>query len=32
MSEKESESLLNDIEEILKIIGSIQKSIRNSNS
>lgn len=32
LSEKESESLLKDIEEILKIIGSIQKTIRNSNS
>ena len=27
LSDKESESLLNDIEEILKIIGSIQKTI-----
>ena len=32
LSDKESESLLNDIEEILKIIGSIQKTIRNINS
>ena len=32
LSEKESESLLKDIDEILKIIGSIQKTIRNSNS
>ena len=32
LSEKESESLLKDIEEILKIIGSIQKTIRNTNS
>ena len=32
LSDKESESLLNDIEEILKIIGSIQKTIRNTNS
>ena len=30
--ENESESLLKDIEEILKIIGSIQKTIRNTNS
>ncbi|MHB0753876.1 four helix bundle protein [Polaribacter sp. M15] len=30
LSEKESASLLTDIEEILKIIGSIQKTIRNS--
>ena len=32
LSNKESESLLKDIEEILKIIGSIQKTIRNTNS
>lgn len=32
LSDKESESLLKDIEEILKIIGSIQKTIRNTNS
>ena len=32
LSDKESESLLNDLEEILKIIGSIQKTVRNSNS
>lgn len=32
LSEKESASLLKDIEEILKIIGSIQKTIRNTNS
>lgn len=32
LSEKETESLLKDIEEILKIIGSIQKTIRNTNS
>ena len=32
LTEKESESLLADIEEILKIIGSIQKTVRNSNS
>lgn len=32
LSEKESKSLLIDIDEILKIIGSIQKTIRNSNS
>lgn len=30
LSDIESESLLTDIEEILKIIGSIQKAIRNS--
>lgn len=30
LSDKESASLLTDIEEILKIIGSIQKTIRNS--
>ncbi len=30
INEKQSESLLNDIEELLKIIGSIQKNIRNS--
>jgi len=30
LTEKEAESLLLDIEEILKIIGSIQKTIRNS--
>ena len=30
LSDKESVSLLADIEEILKIIGSIQKTIRNS--
>jgi four helix bundle protein len=32
LSDKESESLLKDIEEILKIIGSIQKTIRNTKS
>jgi four helix bundle protein len=32
LTEKESESLLTDIEEILKIIGSIQKTVRNTNS
>jgi len=32
LTEKESESLLIDIEEILKIIGSIQKTVRNTNS
>ena len=32
LTEKESESLLADIEEILKIIGSIQKTVRNTNS
>ncbi|WP_435414669.1 four helix bundle protein [Polaribacter aestuariivivens] len=32
LSDKESESLTTDIEEILKIIGSIQKTIRNTNS
>ena len=30
LSKEESENLLSDIEELLKIIGSIQKSIRNS--
>jgi len=30
LSDKESKSLITDIEEILKIIGSIQKTIRNS--
>jgi len=30
LSNKESKSLITDIEEILKIIGSIQKTIRNS--
>tara|TARA_B110000967_G_scaffold210039_1_gene269819 strand:- start:1667 stop:1915 length:249 start_codon:yes stop_codon:yes gene_type:complete len=30
--EKKSESLLIDIEEILKIIRSIQKTVRNTNS
>jgi len=30
LSKEESESLLHQIEELLKIIGSIQKSIRNS--
>ncbi|MGG8495505.1 four helix bundle protein [Tenacibaculum sp. TC6] len=30
LSQKESDLLLDDIEEILKIIGSIQKTIRNS--
>ena len=32
LSDKEAETLLKDIEEILKIIGSIQKTIRNTNS
>ncbi len=32
LSDKESKSLIEDIEEILKIIGSIQKTIRNTNS
>lgn len=32
LSEKESASLITDIEEILKIIGSIQKTIRSTNS
>ncbi|ARV06445.1 four helix bundle protein [Polaribacter sp. SA4-10] len=32
LTEKESVSLLKDIEEILKIIGSIQKTVRNTNS
>jgi hypothetical protein len=27
---QQSDDLLNDIEELLKIIGSIQKSVRNS--
>ncbi len=30
LNEKEFNGLINDIEEILKIIGSIQKTIRNS--
>ncbi len=30
LTSKEADSLLFDIDEILKIIGSIQKSIRNS--
>ena len=30
LSDKESKSLITDIKEILKIIGSIQKTIRNS--
>ena len=30
LSPKEGESLLNDTEELLRIIGSIQKTIRNS--
>ena len=30
ISKKEGDSLLNDVEELLKIIGSIQKTIRNS--
>jgi len=32
ISKEQSQSLLSDIEEILKIIGSIQKSIRNSTT
>jgi four helix bundle protein len=32
LTEKESKSLLTDIEEILKIIGSIQKTVKNTNS
>lgn len=32
LTNSESESLLNDIEELLKIIGSIKKTIQNSNS
>jgi len=32
LTEKESKSLIRDIEEILKIIGSIQKTIRRTNS
>ncbi|MCD8418073.1 hypothetical protein J2Q11_03325 [Tenacibaculum finnmarkense genomovar finnmarkense] len=32
LSDKESASLLKDIEEIVKIIGSIQKTIRNTKS
>ena len=31
LTEKESSSLLLDIEEILKIIGSIQKTVRSTN-
>ncbi|MCF6223464.1 MAG: four helix bundle protein [Flavobacteriaceae bacterium] len=31
ISNEQSESLLADVTELLKIIGSIQKSIRNSN-
>lgn len=30
LKEEESESLLNDIDELLRIIGSIQKTLRNS--
>ena len=30
LTEKEANSLLTDVEEILKIIGSIQKTVRNS--
>lgn len=30
LAKEESEPLLNDIEELLRIIGSIQKTIRNS--
>jgi four helix bundle protein len=32
LSEQESQSLLSDAEELLKIIGSIQKTIRNSQT
>jgi four helix bundle protein len=32
LSKEENESLLNDIEELLKIIGSIQKTLRANNS
>ena len=32
LTKEQSEPLLNDIEELLRIIGSIQKTIRNSNS
>lgn len=32
LSKEENENLLNDIEELLKIIGSIQKTIRANNS
>ena len=32
LSEQESQSLLSDAEELLKIIGSIQKTIRNSKT
>ncbi len=32
LSKEETKSLLSDIEELLKIIGSIQKSIRNSQT
>ena len=31
LSQEQSESLLNDVTEILKIIGSIQKTIRNKS-
>lgn len=31
LSEEQSESLLNDVTELLKIIGSIQKTIRNNS-
>ncbi|WP_317236323.1 MULTISPECIES: four helix bundle protein [Flavobacterium] len=30
LTNEESESLLNDVTELLKIIGSIQKTLRNS--
>lgn len=30
LSEEQASSLLNDVEELLKILGSIQKTIRNS--
>ncbi len=31
ISKKENESLLNDVDELLKIIGSIQKTLRSRN-
>ena len=31
LSEEQSESLLNDVTELLKIIGSIQKTLRNNS-
>ena len=32
LTKEQTAPLLNDIEELLRIIGSIQKTIRNSNS